>query len=191
MIAENHTDSISLALYLHTLIVFTSTKSWIILKSKNMEKMVLIFQKICYNILGDLVQTGYFKSMRVRINITCSIITYTKLYIFKFQTILLKGTSREELSLKPVSLKAIITLATRPLIDGNFSINLLSQFLSEILSVPALIWHLEAYAPTCVPLLQSIGLLEKSLNISEDLSWYKKFSTDVPVNNCVNTSQIQ
>ncbi|XP_055376803.1 ubiquitin-protein ligase E3B isoform X2 [Condylostylus longicornis] len=156
---ENHTDSISLALYLHTLIVLTSPKTWGILHNKNMEKMLPAYQKICHNIQGDLIQKGFFKSMR---------------------TILLRGTSREEITLKPVSLKAIITLTTRPLIDGNFSQNLLSQFLSEILSVPALIWHIESYALDCIPLFQSINLLEKSLKITDDLSWYKNFATEVP-----------
>ncbi|CAD7004879.1 unnamed protein product [Ceratitis capitata] len=42
---ENHADSISLALYLHTLVVFTSPKSWGILRNKQFEKMQPALQK--------------------------------------------------------------------------------------------------------------------------------------------------
>lgn len=153
---EHHSHSISLALYLHTLIVFTSTKTWGILRSKNMTNMQPASQKICHNIQGDLVQKGFFQVLRGT---------------------LLKGSTREELALKPVSLKALMTLATRPLIDGEFSKNLMAQFLSEIFSVPALIWHLENNAPECVAMLQSQKILERSLNLWPDFDWFKDFST--------------
>ncbi|TMW42058.1 hypothetical protein DOY81_012859, partial [Sarcophaga bullata] len=51
---ESHTDSISLALYLHTLVVFTSPKSWGIMRIKQFEKLQPAMQKICCNIQGDL-----------------------------------------------------------------------------------------------------------------------------------------
>lgn len=156
---ENHTDSISLALYLHTLIVFTATKSWAILRNKNMSNMQPILQKICHNIQGYLVQKGFFLTLR---------------------SVLIKGSVREELSLKPVSLKALMTLATRPLIDGDFSKNLMSQFLSEIISVPAIIWHLDNYAPCCIELLESLNILQKCLDMWPDLKWFRTFSTSVP-----------
>ena len=62
---ESHTDSISLALYLHTLVVFTSPKSWGIMRIKQFEKLQAAMQKICCNIQGDLIQNNFFKVMRV------------------------------------------------------------------------------------------------------------------------------
>lgn len=48
---------------------------------------------------------------------------------------------------KQVSLSAILTLALRPLAAANFSDKLMSMFLIHILSVPALIKHLESLSP--------------------------------------------
>lgn len=56
---------------------------------------------------------------------------------------LLKGTCRTVITLKAISLTAIITLATRPLVFGNFTENLMSMFTVQILSVPAIIYQLE------------------------------------------------
>lgn len=95
------------------------------------------------------------------------------------QVILLKGTAREELSVKPVTLVAIITLCLRPLIDGDFSRNLLSQFLSEILSVPALIYHLHQSVPQCIEQFSSMPLLKRAVSISEDLQWFEEFAASM------------
>ncbi|XP_068149588.1 ubiquitin-protein ligase E3B isoform X2 [Drosophila tropicalis] len=156
---ENHTDSITLALFLHTLIVFTAPKSWAILRNPQFERLQPAMQKICCNIQGHLVQHEFYKTMRL---------------------ILLKGTAREELSVKPVTLVAIITLCLRPLIDGDFSRNLLSQFLSEILSVPALIYHLHQSVPQCVEQFTSLGLLKRALDISQNPQWFDEFGASMP-----------
>ncbi|XP_017071877.1 ubiquitin-protein ligase E3B [Drosophila eugracilis] len=156
---ENHADSLSLALFLHTLVVFTAPKSWAILRSAQFEKLQPAMQKICCNIQGHLVQNDFYKTMRL---------------------VLLRGTVREELSVKSVTLVAIITLCLRPLIDGNFSRNLLSKFLSEILSVPALIYHLHQSVPQCLEQFSSLGLLKKALSISEDAEWFKEFGASMP-----------
>uniref|UniRef100_A0A1A9WT99 Ubiquitin-protein ligase E3B n=1 Tax=Glossina brevipalpis TaxID=37001 RepID=A0A1A9WT99_9MUSC len=161
---ENHADSISLALLLHTLVVFTSPKSWGILRNKQFEKLQSSMQKICCNIQGNLVQNDFFKIMK---------------------TVLLKGSSREELTLKPVSLIAIMTLCTRPLVDGDFSRNILGQFLVEILSVPALIYHLNASAPQCIEQLSSMWILKRALSISEDLNWFSDFGRQIPGTKCL------
>lgn len=63
---ENHADSISLALFLHTLIVFTAPKSWAILRNPQFERLQPAMQKICCNIQGHMVQHGFYKTMRVR-----------------------------------------------------------------------------------------------------------------------------
>lgn len=151
---ENHTDNVSLTLYLHTLIVFTSPKSWGLMHNKNMDKIQPALQKICCNIQGNLIQNSFFPSMR---------------------GIMLKGFARKELSLKPVSIKAIITLCTRPLIDGDFSESLVSKFLIEIFSIPALVVHLEDNAPQCVAQLQSMKILNRALEMSVTSNWLEDF----------------
>lgn len=62
---ENHRESISLALYLRTLIAFTSTSSWALLKSKNLASLKAGMIQLCNNIMGGLVQKGFFQSLRV------------------------------------------------------------------------------------------------------------------------------
>ncbi|XP_001354157.2 ubiquitin-protein ligase E3B [Drosophila pseudoobscura] len=156
---ENHADSLSLALFLHTLIVFTSPKSWAILRNATFGGLQPAMQKVCCNIQGHLVQHGFYKTMRL---------------------VLLRGTAREELSVKSVTLVAIITLCLRPLIDGDYSRNLLSQFLSEIVSVPALVYHLNQSVPQCIEQLSSMGLLKKALSISEDFQWFEEFGASMP-----------
>lgn len=68
-------------------------------------------------------------------------------------------------TLKPISLNAVITLAIRPLISANFSENLLSQFICQILSIPAVIFQIEHYCPDMLKNLQSRELFEKSINL--------------------------
>lgn len=84
------------------------------------------------------------------------------------QEVLLRGICRTSVALKPISLKAIISLSVRPLISGNFSDNLTTMFLMHILSTPALLHHVESLAPDCLQLLQAHNVLEHSLQILED-----------------------
>lgn len=62
---ENHAESISLALYLHTLVAFTSTNTWALLKAKNLATLKPGMTQLCSNIMGGLVQKGFFQSLRV------------------------------------------------------------------------------------------------------------------------------
>lgn len=62
---ENHRESISLALYLHTLIALTSTSSWTVLKSKALANLKSGMTQLCNNIMGGLVQKGFFQALRV------------------------------------------------------------------------------------------------------------------------------
>lgn len=64
---EVHRDSISLALILRTLVAFTCPNSWAILRNKQLSAMKPAMQQICNNILGFLIQKGFFLSLRVRI----------------------------------------------------------------------------------------------------------------------------
>lgn len=77
------------------------------------------------------------------------------------------------MTLKPISLNAVITLAIRPLVNANFTENLLSQFLTQILSIPALVFQLEQFCPDMVKKFQSFELFEKCLNLLYDKDNFK------------------
>lgn len=66
---ETHLDAVNLALMLRTLIAFTCPNGWIILKSKQLAPMKPAMQQICNNILGYLIQKGFFLTLRVSYNI--------------------------------------------------------------------------------------------------------------------------
>lgn len=67
---EKHSESISLALYLHTLVAFTCPNNWAILRNKALAGLKPGMQQLCSNILGGLIQKGFFISLRVSINNT-------------------------------------------------------------------------------------------------------------------------
>ncbi|KAL1381557.1 hypothetical protein pipiens_003410 [Culex pipiens pipiens] len=141
---ESHTDSISLALYLHTLVAFTSTSSWVLLRNKSLVGLKAGMLQLCSNIMGELVQKGFYLTLR---------------------NVLVKGTCRTVITLKPISLTAIMTLAIRPLIGSNFSDNLMSQFLVQILSVPGITFQLEQFTQECLHSLATHHILQKSLDL--------------------------
>lgn len=144
---EHPADSISLALYLHTLVAFTSTGQWAMLRGKQLAALRPGMTQLCNNIMGGLVQKGFYQTLR---------------------TVLLRGTCRTQVViLKPISLAAVLTLATRPLVSGEFSDNLLSMFLVQVLSVPALVHHLEQMAPESLAQLQSLEVLSRALVLLE------------------------
>lgn len=62
---ETHSQSLTLALYLHTLVSFTSPNTWAILKTKSLATLKPGMQQLCSNILGALVQKGFYLSLRV------------------------------------------------------------------------------------------------------------------------------
>lgn len=80
----------------------------------------------------------------------------------------MKGTCRTNVTLKPISLKAILSLSVQPLISGNFSENLMTMFLVHIFSMPALLYHIESMASDCLQTIQSHNILKRTLNILED-----------------------
>lgn len=89
-------------------------------------------------------------------------------YIFYIlQQILLKGTSRTNITLKPISFKAVLSLSIRPLTSGNFTENLMSMFLVHILSTPALIYQIETNVPDSLQIFQTHSILERSLDLLE------------------------
>lgn len=62
---ETHRDAVTLALILRTLVAFTCPNSWAILRSKQLSVMKPAMQQYCNNILGFLIQKGFFLSLRV------------------------------------------------------------------------------------------------------------------------------
>uniref|UniRef100_A0A146L582 Ubiquitin-protein ligase E3B n=1 Tax=Lygus hesperus TaxID=30085 RepID=A0A146L582_LYGHE len=134
----------SILLFLHTLVSFTATKTWGILKAKNMEALGAGLNQLCANLMGHLFMRGFYLTLKA---------------------LLLKGLSRSKISLKGIPLLAIMTLATRPLISAGLSDKLVSMFLIHILSVPALVLHLLQLAPECVGVLETSGLLNRSLEL--------------------------
>lgn len=67
--------------------------------------------------------------------------------LFYFQGLLIRGLGRIKVVLKHASLSAIITLSLRPLVSANFSEKLMTMFLIHILSVPAIIQHMQTLTP--------------------------------------------
>lgn len=63
---ENHSESLSLALFLHTLIAFTAPNTWTILRGKQLAALKPGMAQLCSNIMGGLVQKGFFQSLKVK-----------------------------------------------------------------------------------------------------------------------------
>lgn len=82
-------------------------------------------------------------------------------------------------NLKPISLNAVITLAIRPLINANFTQNLLTQFICQILSIPALIFQLEQFTPDALKCFQSRGIFEKCVDLIYDKDNFKFLSNSL------------
>lgn len=156
---ESHVDSVSLALQLHTLIAFTSPNSWALLKAnKQLAKLIPGMNQMCANIMGALVKRGFFGTLK---------------------SVLFKGICRNNVSLKPVSLVAIMSLATRPLISGGFTENLLTQFIIHLLTVPALVYQVEALTPDFMTKLTEMDLLFKCIQLLSDDGAMKTLVTSI------------
>lgn len=82
-------------------------------------------------------------------------------------------------NLKPVSLNAVMTLAVRPLVNANFSPNLLTQFVCQILSIPALVFQLEHFTPDAMKNFQSRGITEKCIDLIYDKENFKFISNSL------------
>lgn len=81
--------------------------------------------------------------------------------------ILLKGTTRTIVSLKPIAFTAVLSLSIRPLISGNFSENLMTMYLVQILSLPALIYQIEANVNDSLQIFHTHTILQRSLKLLE------------------------
>lgn len=63
---EANADGKCLAVLLHTLVALTSTNSWAVLKSKNLELLRPGLAQLCHNITGFMVQKGFYITIKVR-----------------------------------------------------------------------------------------------------------------------------
>nr|CAD7597611.1 unnamed protein product [Timema genevievae] len=129
---ESAADMRVVLLYLHTLVAFTSTNTWNVLKTKHMEPLKPGLNQLCANIMGYL----FTKVHKVN-----------RLYLWFIQSLLQRGLSRSKIALKHVSLSALVTLAIRPLVSAGFTEKLMTMFVIHILSVPALVLHVQNLAP--------------------------------------------
>ncbi|XP_012282275.1 ubiquitin-protein ligase E3B isoform X2 [Orussus abietinus] len=137
-------DHKSILLRLHTLVSFTSAGTWAIQRVKGMGKLKAGMNQLCANIMGHLVNNGFYPIIQV---------------------LLVKGLGRETIALKPVALSAAVTLTVRPLVSSQMSDKLVSLFLINVLSVPALVYHLNLVSPECNSLFSVHNLYARSLEL--------------------------
>nr|CAD7410085.1 unnamed protein product [Timema poppensis] len=141
---ESAADMRVVLLYLHTLVAFTSTNTWTVLKTKNMELLKPGLNQLCANIMGYLFTKGFYLTLK---------------------SLLQRGLSRSKIALKHVSLSALMTLAIRPLVSAGFTEKLMTMFVIHILSVPALVLHVQNLAPECIQVFVNHNILTKSLEL--------------------------
>lgn len=62
---ERVSDHKSILLRLHTLVSFTSSGTWAIQRVKGMDKLKAGMNQLCANIMGHLVNHGFYTTMQV------------------------------------------------------------------------------------------------------------------------------
>ncbi|CAG9759771.1 unnamed protein product [Ceutorhynchus assimilis] len=133
-----------IVLYLHMLVSFTSTNTWMVLKNKNMEVLRSGMNQLCANLMGQLFHKGFYLVLK---------------------NLLIRGLGRIKIAIKSVSISAILTLSLRPLLSANFSDKFMSIFLINILSVPGLVHHLQNLSPETISTLYQNKIFTKSLEL--------------------------
>uniref|UniRef100_A0A8C4ICG8 Ubiquitin-protein ligase E3B n=1 Tax=Dicentrarchus labrax TaxID=13489 RepID=A0A8C4ICG8_DICLA len=118
-------DNKLVTLYLTMLVTFTDTSTWRIVRGKG-EALRPALTRICENIMGHLNQKGFYSMLQI---------------------LLTNGLARSKPSLSKGTLTAIFTLSLRPVMAAHFSDNLLRSFLIHIMSVPAVVYHLNVLTP--------------------------------------------
>ncbi|XP_058491280.1 ubiquitin-protein ligase E3B [Solea solea] len=132
-------DNKMITLYLSMLVTFTDTSTWKIVRGKG-EALRPALMRMCENIMGHLNQKGFYSMLQI---------------------LLTNGLARSKPSLSKGTLTAIFTLSLRPVIAAHFSDNLLRSFLIHIMSVPAVVHHLNVLTPECMASIQTHDLLRK------------------------------
>uniref|UniRef100_A0A8C8LR11 HECT-type E3 ubiquitin transferase n=1 Tax=Oncorhynchus tshawytscha TaxID=74940 RepID=A0A8C8LR11_ONCTS len=132
-------DNKLVTLYLTMLVTFTDTSTWKIVRGKG-EALRPALTRICENIMGHLNQKGFYSILQI---------------------LLTNGLARSRPSLTKGTLTAVFTLALRPVIAAHFSDNLLRSLLIHIMSVPAVVSHINTITPECMATIQTHDLLRK------------------------------
>lgn len=139
---ENQRELKMITCLLHLLVTFTSTQSWRFLSAKNGESLKPGMNQLCKNLMGHLNTKGFYPIL---------------------QALLIRGICKTRPCFKPTTLTAIVTVAFRPLIAADLSDNLLTVFLLNILSVPALIHCIRTMSPDCLIQMMTHRVFKKSL----------------------------
>ncbi|CAH2073384.1 unnamed protein product, partial [Iphiclides podalirius] len=139
---ESPVDMQSILIHLHTLIAFTATNTWALTRLKNFDKLRGGMTQLCANIMGSLFHKGYYLTLK---------------------SLLLRGLCREKVSLKNISLTAIVTLSLRPLVSAQFSEKLLTMYIIQILSVPTLVYHMQQISPESIAAFRAHSMFDKCL----------------------------
>ncbi|XP_050304811.1 ubiquitin-protein ligase E3B [Anthonomus grandis grandis] len=141
---ELSSDMKNIVLYLHMLVSFTSTNTWMIFKNKNMEVFRGGMNQLCANLMGQLLHKGFYVVLK---------------------NLLIRGLCRVKIAFKAVSISAILTLSLRPLVSASFSEKFMTIFLINVLSVPALIYHIQILSPETLSTLQHHKIFTRSLEL--------------------------
>ncbi|XP_055995388.1 ubiquitin-protein ligase E3B-like isoform X2 [Ostrea edulis] len=142
--AEYHADMKRINLYLTMLITFTNAGGWKVLKGKLGETLTPGMNQLCNNIMGHLNTKGLYPVLK---------------------GLLAQGLSRTKILFNPATLSAIVNLSLRPLIASNFSENLMTVFILHILSVPALLHHVDVNAGECLNVLITHRIFKRALDL--------------------------
>lgn len=129
-----------MSLYLHLLLTFTGTNTWKILRIQSFEPLKPSLNKLTENVMGDLVSRRLYSTLN---------------------QVLVHGLCREKTLLRGPAITTIITLALRPLVAASYSDKLLSLLTIHMLSVPALIHHLDTLAPEALQMLCTNDIFER------------------------------
>lgn len=62
-------DMCTILLYLHTLVAFTSTNTWALLKAKHMEVLKPGMNQLCANVMGHLFTKGFYLALKVPLQV--------------------------------------------------------------------------------------------------------------------------
>lgn len=60
-------DMKDILVYLHMLVAFTSTNTWAVIRSKNMDVLKAGMNQLCANIMGNLFHKGFYLILKVNI----------------------------------------------------------------------------------------------------------------------------
>eukprot|EP00795_Rhopilema_esculentum_P015545 gene15545-6809_t len=146
-----HQDAKAATVYLSMIVVFTDCKGWKILQMKGGENIKVAMQQLCANVLNDLVSKGLYSSL---------------------QDFLCNGLARTNIALNQTLLTAATSMSFRPLEVSAFSKGPLIVFVLHILSIPAIVLHLQSISEEGLKMFLDNGIFYKSieaLSVNQDM----------------------